>query len=63
MGEIWNHLIKIDADGSYAGKLTLSLKKKIRLTFKKLKRTEVHKSKILPLRWIVEGILCMVRNL
>ena len=54
MKERWVSVIKIFADGGYAGKLI----NKVRLTFnielEIIKKTEVHTFKILPKRWIVE---------
>ena len=52
--ENWRKVIKIFADGGYAGKLTGKVKDKFKIELEIIKRDELHTFKILPKRWIVE---------
>jgi putative transposase len=52
--ESWKKIIKIFADGSYAGKLIAMIKEKFKIELEIVKRDELHTFKILPKRWIVE---------
>jgi putative transposase len=47
-------VIKIFADGGYAGKLIGKVKDKFKIELEIIKRNELHTFKILPKRWIVE---------
>ena len=52
--ESWKKIIKIFADGGYAGKLIATIKEKFKIELEIIKRNEMHTFKILPKRWIVE---------
>lgn len=52
--ESWKKIIKIFADGGYAGKLITTIKEKFKIELEIIKRDELHTFKILPKRWIVE---------
>jgi putative transposase len=52
--ENWTKVIKIFADGGYAGKLINKVKKRFKIKLEIIKRNELHVFKILPKRWIVE---------
>ena len=52
--ETWRKVIKIFADGGYAGKLLGKVKDKFKIELEIIKRDELHTFKILPKRWIVE---------
>lgn len=52
--ESWKKIIKIFADGAYAGKLIARIKEKFKIELEIVKRDELHTFKILPKRWIVE---------
>ena len=52
--ESWKKIVKIFADGGYAGKLIAVLKEKFKIDLEIIKRDELHTFKILPKRWIVE---------
>jgi putative transposase len=52
--ENWNKVIKIFADGAYAGKLIAKVKDQFKIKLEIIKRDELHSFKILPKRWIVE---------
>ena len=52
--ESWKKIIKIFADGGYAGKLITIIKEKFKIELEIIKRDEMHTFKILPKRWIVE---------
>lgn len=54
MKENWMRVIKIFADGGYAGKLIDKIKLAFNIPLEIIKRTELHTFKILPKRWIVE---------
>lgn len=45
---------KIFADGGYAGKLIAWVKEKCDVTLEIVKRNELHKFVVLPIRWIIE---------
>ncbi len=45
---------KIFADGGYTGKLIIWLKEKYNTTLEIIKRNELHKFVILPVRWVIE---------
>lgn len=45
---------KIFADGGYAGKLIVWVQKKFDITLEIVKRNELHKFVVLPIRWIIE---------
>ena len=45
---------KIFADGGYTGKLIAWVKEKYNLTVEVIKRNELHKFVVLPIRWIIE---------
>ena len=52
--ENWKNVIKIFADGGYAGKLIGKVKDQFKIKLEIIKRDELHTFKILPKRWIVE---------
>jgi putative transposase len=52
--ESWKKIIKIFADGGYAGKLIAVIKERFKIELEIIKRNELHTFKILPKRWIVE---------
>ena len=52
--ENWKNIIKIFADGGYAGKLIAVIKERFKIELEIIKRDELHTFKILPKRWIVE---------
>ena len=52
--ESWKKIIKIFADGAYAGKLIAVIKERFKIELQIIKRDELHTFKILPKRWIVE---------
>jgi putative transposase len=52
--ENWKKVIKIFADGGYAGKLINKVKARFKIKLEIIKRNELHVFKILPKRWIVE---------
>ncbi len=52
--ENWRKIIKIFADGGYAGKLVAKVKDQFKIQLEIIKRDELHIFKILPKRWIVE---------
>ena len=54
MQESWIRVIKIFADGGYAGKLIERIKHLFKIEVEIIKRNELHQFKILPKRWIVE---------
>lgn len=54
MKEAWFKIIKVFADGGYAGKLIESVKATCNIELEIIKRSELHVFKILPKRWIVE---------
>ena len=54
MKENWITVIKIFADGGYAGKLIGKIKHAFNIEIEIIKRTELKCFKILPKRWIVE---------
>ena len=54
MKENWLKIIKIFADGGYAGKLIEKIKRTFDIDVEIIKRVELHTFKILPKRWIVE---------
>jgi putative transposase len=54
MKENWLRVIKIFADGGYAGKLIDKVKVLFKIELEIIKRNELHVFKILPKRWIVE---------
>ena len=45
---------KIFSDGGYAGKLVAWVQKKFGITLEIVKRSELHKFVVLPIRWIIE---------
>ena len=49
-----DRLVKIMADGGYAGKLIDWVAQNLKTVLEIVKRTELHTFKILPKRWIVE---------
>lgn len=53
---------KIVADGGYEGELGLWLKEKLNLDLEIVKRTDGHKWKVLPKRWIVERTFAWLMN-
>lgn len=54
MRENWSRVIKIFADGGYAGKLIEKIKDTFNIDLEIIKRNVLHEFKILPKRWIVE---------
>lgn len=54
MKENWSRVIKIFADGGYAGKLIEKVKDSFNIELEIIKRDKLHEFKILPKRWIVE---------
>ena len=54
MKENWIKVIKIFADGGYAGKLILKIKEVFNIELEIIKRNEMNTFKVLPKRWIVE---------
>jgi len=54
MKENWIRVIKIFADGGYAGKLIIIIKQAFNIELEIIKRSELNSFKILPKRWIVE---------
>lgn len=52
--ENWKRIIKIFADGGYAGKLIGKVKSKFKIELEIIKRDEANTFKVLPKRWIVE---------
>ncbi len=54
MKENWLGVIKIFADGGYAGKLIQKVKDLFSVELEIVKRDQLHTFKILPKRWIVE---------
>ena len=50
----WRKIIKVFADGGYAGELIKKVKQQFNLELEIIKRTEESSFKILPKRWIVE---------
>ena len=54
MKEGWFKVIKVFADGGYAGKLIDKVKTVCNIDLEIIKRNELHTFKILPKRWIVE---------
>jgi putative transposase len=54
MKENWMKVIKIFADGGYTGTLTDKAKALFNIDIEVIKRSEQHKFKVLPKRWIVE---------
>jgi putative transposase len=54
MKEAWIRVLKIFADGGYAGKLIERIKQAFNIEIEIIKRNEVHAFKVLPKRWIVE---------
>jgi putative transposase len=52
--ENWRRVIKIFADGGYAGKLIGKVKNMFKIELEIIKRDELHTFKMLPKRWIVE---------
>lgn len=54
MKEYWRKVIKIFADGGYAGKLIDQVKLAFNIELEIIKRNELNTFKILPKRWIVE---------
>jgi transposase len=49
-----NSVTKIFADGGYAGKLIAWVQKRFGITLEIVKRNELHKFVVLPIRWIIE---------
>lgn len=47
-------MTKIFADGGYAGKLIMWVQKQFDITLEIVKRNELHKFVVLPIRWIIE---------
>jgi len=54
MKENWSRVIKIFADGGYAGKLIQKIKELFNLELEIVKRNNLKEFKVLPKRWIVE---------
>ena len=54
MKQNWIKVLKIFADGGYAGKLIDKVKTTFNIDIEIVKRNEQHKFKVLPKRWIVE---------
>ena len=54
MKQNWIKVLKIFADGGYAGKLIDKIKTAFNIDIEVVKRNEQHKFKVLPKRWIVE---------
>jgi len=54
LSESWKKIIRIFADGGYAGKLIAVIKEKFKIELEIVKRDESHAFQILPKRWIVE---------
>lgn len=54
MKESWLRVIKIFADGGYAGKLIDKIRLSFNIELEIIKRTELHTFQILPKRWVVE---------
>lgn len=54
MKQNWIKVLKIFADGGYAGKLIDKVKTTFNIELEIVKRNEQHKFKVLPKRWIVE---------
>ena len=54
MRESWIRVIKVFADGGYAGKLIEKIKQLFNIEIEIIKRNELHTFKVLPKRWIVE---------
>ncbi|MBI1837437.1 MAG: IS5 family transposase [Flavobacteriia bacterium] len=54
MKENWLRVIKIFADGGYAGKLIDKIKLAFNIELEIIKRTDLYTFKVLPKRWIVE---------
>lgn len=54
MKEGWLRVIKIFADGGYAGKLIDAIKASFNIELEIVKRTQLHGFEVLPKRWIVE---------
>jgi len=52
--ENWKKIIKIFADGGYAGKVVDKVKNKFKIELEIIKRNKVNTFKVLPKRWIVE---------
>jgi putative transposase len=50
----WRKIIKIFADSGYSGTLLQKIKQRFKITVEIIKRTEEHRFKVLPKRWIVE---------
>lgn len=53
-GKLLDSIEKIFADGEYAGKLIAWTKDKYNITLEIVKRSELHKFVVLPIRWIIE---------
>lgn len=60
MGESWNQITKIFADGGYRGKLIQKVKTQFNIELEIVKRNELHTFKVLPKRWIVERTLSWI---
>ena len=54
MKENWSRIIKIFADGGYAGQLIIKIKESFNINLEIIKRDKLKEFKILPKRWIVE---------
>jgi putative transposase len=54
MKEAWFKVVKIFADGGYAGKLIAKMKAVCKIELKIVKRTNLDTFEVLPMRWIVE---------
>lgn len=54
MKENWSKIVKIFADGGYAGQLITKIKERFNITLEIIKRDQLKEFKILPKRWIVE---------
>ena len=52
--ENWRKVVLLFADSGYNGTLVEKIKKRFKITVEIIKRSEKHKFKVLPKRWIVE---------
>ena len=62
MKEGWFKIIKVFADGGYAGKLVEKVKMACSIELEIIKRNELHVFKILPKRWIVERTFAWIET-
>jgi len=53
-GKLLDSIQKIFVDGGYAGKLIESVKEKYNIALEVVKRNELHKFVVLPMRWVIE---------